>query len=78
MSENNSENRASDNSLEQAQDIYECECTEEKKFRVTYDGGSSGQYAIEFCQICFDQDDRQFMISQERLFAYKKGVANSF
>lgn len=46
---------------------YECNCTEEKKFRVVFDGGESGNYIVEYCQKCYDADDRQFMISGEGL-----------
>jgi hypothetical protein len=46
---------------------YECECQDNKKFRILFDGDSTGQYVIEFCQKCFDQDDKQFMISMEVL-----------
>jgi len=47
---------------------YECECLEDKKFRVVFDGGSTGNYSIEYCQKCFDQEDNEFMISVEELF----------
>ena len=46
---------------------YECECTEEKKFRVIFDGASTGRYSIEFCQKCYDSDDKQFIITMEEL-----------
>ena len=46
---------------------YECECTEEKKYRVLFDGDSTGNYIVEYCQRCYDLDDKQFMISEEGL-----------
>lgn len=46
---------------------YECICIEDKKFRIIFDGDSTGQYVVEYCQSCYDQDDKQFMISMERL-----------
>ncbi|MCV0410100.1 hypothetical protein [Nitrosopumilus sp.] len=44
---------------------YECECESEKRFRITFDGGDTGDYSVEYCQSCFDKDDKQFMISME-------------
>lgn len=46
---------------------YECICTEDKKFRIIFDGDSTGQYVVEYCQSCYDSDDKQFMISEEGL-----------
>jgi len=46
---------------------YECECSDTKKFRVLFDGDSTGNYIIEYCQKCYDSDDKQFMISMEIL-----------
>jgi len=50
-----------------ALDAYECECQDKKAYRLTFDGGSTGHYAIEYCQKCYDSDDRQFMISMEEI-----------
>ena len=44
---------------------YECNCTEKKKFRIVFDGASTGNYIIEYCQKGYDSDDKQFMISTE-------------
>ena len=33
-----------------------------------FDGGSTGNYIVEYCQRCYDEDDKQFMISVEELF----------
>jgi len=44
---------------------YECECSDVKKFRIVFDGDTTGNYIIEYCQKCFDSDDKQFMISTE-------------
>ncbi|MDF2426048.1 MAG: hypothetical protein OPY08_06415 [Nitrosopumilus sp.] len=46
---------------------YECECLDDKKFRVLFDGGDSVNYVVEYCEKCFGQDDKQFMVSMERL-----------
>ena len=46
---------------------YECECLEKKKFRIVFDGDSTGNYVVEYCQKCYDSDDKQFMISEEGL-----------
>jgi len=47
---------------------YECNCTERKCFRVVFDGGSTGNYIVEYCQRCYDEDDKQFTITVEELF----------
>ena len=44
---------------------YECECSDTKKFRIIFDGASTGNYTVEYCQKCYDSDDKQFMISME-------------
>lgn len=46
---------------------YECECAEEKKYRVVFDGDITGNYIVDYCQKCYDSDDKQFMISTEVL-----------
>ncbi len=48
--------------------MYECECDDDKKFRVVFDGDSTGNYIIEYCEKCYDSDDKQFMVSMEELF----------
>lgn len=42
---------------------YECECTEPRVYRLTFDGGSSGNYVVEYCQKCYNEDDKQFLLS---------------
>ena len=46
---------------------YECECSDSKKFRITFDGASTGNYIIDYCQRCYESDDKQFMILTEAL-----------
>lgn len=46
--------------------VFECECIEDKKYRLVFDDGSK-PYVVEYCQKCFDQDDKQFMLSMEEL-----------
>ncbi len=48
-------------------DYYECECSEDKKYQLVFDGADTGQYAVVYCQKCFDSDDKQFMVSMEEL-----------
>lgn len=48
--------------------IFECECLENKRYRLIFDGGDSGNYIVEYCQKCYDQDDKQYVISTEELF----------
>jgi hypothetical protein len=46
---------------------FECNCEHEKNYRLTFDGGDSGNYIVEYCQRCCASDDRQFMVSMEML-----------
>lgn len=46
---------------------FECNCEYEKKYSLKFDGGDSGNYIVEYCQRCYDQDDKQFMVSMEEL-----------
>ena len=56
-----------ENSTESTPELveYECECQDTKKFRIVFDGASTGNYIIEYCQRCYGNDDKQFMISTE-------------
>jgi len=46
---------------------YECICKDKKKYRLVFHGGDSGNYFVEYCQNCYDSDDKEFMISEEGL-----------
>ena len=52
---------------EKSECIFECECLEDKKYRIVFDSADAGQYFVEYCQKCYDQDDKQFLVSQEEL-----------
>ena len=47
--------------------IFVCNCQEDKKFRLTFDGASTGLYQIEYCKACYDNDDRKFLIKEEMI-----------
>jgi hypothetical protein len=61
----------SDNQLKQAPETsitsYRCKCSEAKLYRVLFDGDDSGNYVGLLCQKCYDSDDKQFMICEERI-----------
>ncbi|MBS3923498.1 MAG: hypothetical protein KGZ37_10185 [Nitrosarchaeum sp.] len=46
---------------------YECSCNDKKKIKVVYDGGFDEKFAVEYCDVCYEQEDKRFMISMERL-----------
>ncbi len=46
----------------------ECYCDNEKKIRTVQDGGFGDKFIVEYCQKCYDSDDRQYEISMEMLF----------
>ena len=45
--------------------IYTCSCSSAKKFRLTYDGGSSGTYQLELCDACHNEKPTKFLIAEE-------------
>jgi len=47
--------------------IFECGCNNQKKVRLTFDGGSSGTYLVELCKSCYAKEDEKFLISEERI-----------
>ncbi len=47
--------------------FFDCNCMDVKKYQLKFDGGDSGQYVVEYCQKCYDSDDKQFMLSMEIL-----------
>lgn len=68
MVENQYDN-ALENRLEQPVQLsYECECADKKKYKLVFDGATIGKYAVEYCQRCYDSDDKQFLVSTEELF----------
>jgi len=46
---------------------FECECNNKKKYRLKLDGGSLGLYFVDYCQKCFEHDDKQFLLSVEKI-----------
>jgi len=59
-------NLPDENSIDEC--IFECNCITDKKYCIIFDGGSTGNYIVEYCQRCYDEDDKQFIISAEELF----------
>ena len=51
--------------MQQKVPAYHCICNNPKKFKLTFDGGSSGQYLLELCKSCYDKEDKQFLIAEE-------------
>ena len=47
--------------------FFQCKCSDEKKHRLTFDGGSSGQYNIDLCEKCNIKDDKSFLIHSQEL-----------
>ena len=38
----------------------ECHCSEKKSFRLTFDGGSLGEYVVYLCSKCNSSEDLSF------------------
>jgi len=45
----------------------ECMCSQEKKYRLTFDGGNSGFYTVDFCNGCYLQEDKNFVKTEVKL-----------
>ncbi len=45
----------------------ECKCTEEKKHHLIFDGGSRGLYTIDVCERCYQQDNKEFLIKEDKV-----------
>ena len=44
---------------------YRCKCEKKLFTRLTFDGGSSGEYVISLCEECNRSVDREFLVSEE-------------
>jgi len=44
-----------------------CSCKRVKEYKLLFDGGSSGKYVVNLCVDCYDEEDKRFLISEERL-----------
>lgn len=47
--------------------LRECECKVAKKHRLVFDGGSTGNYTINLCSKCYENENKEFLISEEML-----------
>lgn len=50
-----------------SQVFLECKCAEEKKYRLVFDGGTSGQYMIDVCERCYQEDDKKFLLKEDKV-----------
>jgi len=44
--------------------IFACKCRKHKEHKLTFDGGSSGQYQLLLCKDCYFSQDKKFLISE--------------
>ncbi len=54
-----------------------CPCSSEKSHRLIFDGGSTGQYVVEFCKRCYQKEDKRFLISEE-IVVNKSNIKSEF
>jgi len=45
--------------------IFRCRDKKFKTNRIILDGGSEGNYTIELCPKCYDNQDKKFLIKEE-------------
>lgn len=46
---------------------FHCSCPKPKTRKLVFDGGSSGQYAVELCSTCYPNERKKFLISEKRI-----------
>lgn len=44
--------------------IFKCKCKRQKKYRLLFDGGTTGQYSIELCQVCREKEYFKYLIKE--------------
>lgn len=47
-----------------SQVFLECKCSEQKTHSLIFDGGSSGQYTVDVCEKCYQNEDKEFLIHE--------------
>ena len=45
--------------------LFECRCGNPKIHKLTFDGGSSGDYILELCDDCYVFQNKEFLIDEE-------------
>ncbi len=46
---------------------YTCTDNFAKTHRLIFDGGQQGQFILELCDRCYPKEDKQFLITEERI-----------
>ena len=41
-----------------------CNCERSKPFKLTFDSGSLGLYQIQMCNVCYNNDSREFLVEE--------------
>ena len=47
--------------------IHRCRDNLPKKHRLVFDGGPAGNYTLELCKVCYSEEDKKFLISEENI-----------
>lgn len=48
-------------------EAFECECSERKIYRLKFEDRTSGNYIVNYCENCYDLDDKKFLIGMEKI-----------
>jgi len=51
----------------QSYSLFHCSDKEKKIHRLIFDGGSSGNYQLELCSKCYENQDKKFLIIEENI-----------
>lgn len=54
---------------------YRCSDNTPKTHRLTFDGGSDGNYVVEICKDCYQKQKKKFLISEQIDATVVKGGA---
>jgi len=55
--------------------VRECVCSLPKVCRRIYDSGRLGFYAVDLCENCIRIDNKEFLVTEERLEGNSKEIA---
>jgi len=47
--------------------LFYCSDKEEKAHRLVFDGGSSGNYQLDLCSKCYENQNKKFLIKEEKI-----------
>lgn len=44
--------------------VFQCKCENKKQYRLTLDGGPTGRYYLELCELCHQKENKRFVVKE--------------